>query len=301
MNTESKYYRPVFNMNGSVTINIFDAEAWKAMLTEIDTIKDVIDYLKEREKLFRGRPSFILPREEYDFAETDAVQLTNHVERDQFETGEYILVSGSEKDLIAYYINNAFSFPEELKNNSRLFLFIKADGMWDRFVKSKLNLDKKEYERISYFLDRIVKDRLILQPDGDKISKAFYELDRLQRTRFIDHFFRFHQEQREKNPQPIFHKSNISFDDRHFIFIYFNSEKSEINDDLLSGFIEKCLHHRNYLMNYSCNEVIAIAFSQDFNSCAFGYINKETLLSEKEKNEMEEVFKSLGWRMRDNN
>jgi hypothetical protein len=240
----------------------------------------------------------MLPREEYDFAETDAIQFATHLEKDQYDNGSWIILSGSEKDLIAHYIFSAYTFPENLYNDERPFWYIKADGTWKRFADSKLSADKRKFEKKSYFLDHLVRDLLINSPDGDRISKALYQLDRLQRTRLIDEFFKFHDSTNAQKPRPDLHRSNMSFGDRHFIFIFYDRATPLGTDEVLNGFIDKSLHHHNYLKNYKCQEVVAIGFSNDFESCAFGYISTDDALSEEEKVQMEQSYKELGWKVR---
>lgn len=189
LNTAPKFYRPFFQINETDWVSIFDSDAWEALLTEMNTIQDIVEYLKARAKIFRGRPVIMLPREEFNFDEHDAFQFTTHLEKDQFDSNAWVILSGSEKDLLAYYIFNAFGFPENLYTDERPFFFFRVDGMWNRFVKSKLNADKQKFERKSYFLDHLVQDLLIKQPKGDKISKVLYSLDRWQRSRLIDEFF----------------------------------------------------------------------------------------------------------------
>jgi hypothetical protein len=66
-NTSVKYYYSSVCTDNNEYITIYDAEAWESLLTELDTISDFVQYLKEKERLFRKRPAIILPRKEYDF------------------------------------------------------------------------------------------------------------------------------------------------------------------------------------------------------------------------------------------
>jgi len=298
-NVNVKFYQTSFCLNNNRYVTVFDAGAWQAMLDELNTISDVVSYLRERNRLVGNRPAIMLPREEYDFGKTDEVQLETEVEklREEFKH-RLALISGSEKDLIALYVVNVYQFPEKLYDASEPFLYIKADGMWERFQRSKLSTGKKEFESDGYFIDHLVRDLLIKIPNGDKISKALYRLDRFQRASFVKEFFKFHKEQIQKNPSPHLHRTNIVFDDLHFIFVYFDTTIPIMSEEVLYGFIDKSLHHRNYLMEYKCEEIVAIAFSQDLLSFGFGYISKDDPLSEEDKKEVEKSFRELGWKMR---
>lgn len=297
-NTNVKFYQTSFCVDNNKYVTVFDADAWHAMLDELNTISDVVSYLRERTRLVGNRAAIMLPREEYDFRNSDGVQLGTEIEKLRLQFDDRLaLISGSEKDLIALYIVNIYQFPEELYITTKPFLYIKADGMWDRFQKSKLSSGKKEFESDSYFIDHLVKTLLIGIPNGDKISKALYRLNRFQRARFVKEFFKFHKDQIQKNPSPHLHRTNIMFDDLHFIFIYFDTTIPVMSEEVLYGFMDKSLHHRNYLMGYKCDEIVAIAFSQDLQSFGFGYISKDDPLSEEDKREIEESFRALGWKV----
>jgi hypothetical protein len=297
-NTSIKFYQTSFYDDDGRAITIFDADAWQSLLLELNTIRDVIRYINERNRLLGNRPGIMLPREEHDFAESDGKQFLAEAEKLQKIYDKLALISGSEKDLIALFIVNFYQFPEKLYKASEPFLVINADGMWNRFQRSKLNGEKKEFESESYLIDHWVKDILIHVPDGEKISRALYKLDRIQRARFIKEFLTFHKEQVAKNPSPHLHRTNLTFDELDFVFVYFDTSVSEVTEEVLYGFIDKSLHHHNYLKGYACNEVVAIAFSQDMKSFGFGYLDSNNPLSAEERTEVENSFRDLGWTMK---
>jgi hypothetical protein len=297
-NTQVKYYQTSFYINEQDRVTIVDAHAWETLLSEMNTINDFCRYLRERERLFGNRPAIMLPRDEYDLQDSDEKQLTIEVDRLQKENERLAIISGSEKDLIALYIVNIYQFPDKLYNATEPYLYVRADGMWDRLQKTKFTTKRDEFESEGYLIDHLVRDLLIQVPDGEKISMALYRLDRLQRAEFVKEFYRFHDEQRNRQPSPQLHRTNLIFDDTHFVFIYFDLIPHD-DDELLEGFIDKSLHHHDYLMNYSCKEVIAIAFSKDMASFACGYISKDDPLSDEERKHLEEAFKALNWKLRD--
>lgn len=297
-NTSIKFYQTSFYDDVGKAITIFDADAWQSLLLELNTIHDVIRYINERNRLLGNRPGIMLPREEHDFEESDGKQFLAEAEKLQKSYDKLALISGSEKDLIALFIVNVYKFPEKLYKASEPFLVINSDGMWNRFQRSKLIGEKKEFESESYLIDYWVKDILIHVPDGEKISKALYKLDRIQRARFIKEFLAFHKEQVAKNPPSHLHRTNLTFDELHFVFVYFDTSVSEVTEEVLYGFIDKSLHHHNYLKGYACNEVVAIAFSQDMKSFGFGYLDSNNPLSAEERTEVENSFRDLGWTMK---
>lgn len=73
-NTNVKFYRTSFRIDGNKNVTVFDADAWHAMLVELNTISDVVSYLRERTRLIGNRLAIILPREEYDFGKQDGEQ-----------------------------------------------------------------------------------------------------------------------------------------------------------------------------------------------------------------------------------
>lgn len=293
LNGATKFYEPSLYINNVTHVNVFDGDAWLGLVSEFNTVPDLVNYLKARDRLFNGNNCVMLPREENDFGPGDRKQFlkfTKAVYCDQ----PFSMISGSELDLIATYIQGVHSFPPKLIENELPAFVMNIDGAWDRYLKSKLATDKTKFEYDAYIVDYFVKEYLIHQPNGDKISKTLYRMDRFQRARFSKELFSFYEAQRTKKPAVGLHRSNVLFDDFHFVFIYFDPSFEQVNEEVLSGFMDKSMAYHDYLFNYQCQEVVSIAFSSDVQSFAFGYYS-HVIYSKDEMKSMEETFRAMEW------
>src|SRR3989339_571490 len=80
LNTNVKYYQTSYVYKGK-QFTVMDSMAWQTSLAELNTVPDFIDYIDNRTTLFKNFPAFILPREEYDFSESDGIQLMSELDK----------------------------------------------------------------------------------------------------------------------------------------------------------------------------------------------------------------------------
>jgi len=171
LNSSVKYYRISYTVSDK-NITVMDSIAWKDSLFELNTLPDFINYIENRCLLFSDHPAFILPREEYDFSKNDQVNLWAEIEdiaKEKGKNGKLSLVCGNELDLIATYIKNGFKFPSKLNHDEANGLTLKIDGEWENFQKSKINKEKNNFEKESYFIDKLVSEMIIDKENGERI------------------------------------------------------------------------------------------------------------------------------------
>ena len=143
-------------VNGQI-IHVFTREFTELVLKELDTIRDFIDYLKEKEKLFS-----------------------------QSSIG--ITILGEEKELLAYYLSNMKSF-KEFKKNSYIVI---TEGCWNDFVKKPEYLAKKQADEISYGWDSIINRAHTCGGEYEKVAREMARSDRFERRFLAKSFFDAH-------------------------------------------------------------------------------------------------------------
>lgn len=103
---------------GKGFVHVFDEVFFETIMRELDTITDMVHYLKAKEAFFLRKMSLVL--------------------------------SGGEEDLLAFYLSNNRSFP------TRDVLLI-DEGVWADFSKKPEYLRKKKEDEISYSWDRLIE------------------------------------------------------------------------------------------------------------------------------------------------
>ncbi len=292
LNTSVKYYQTSI-FEGDSHFTIMDAESWYDAVRVMNTFPDFIKYLEDRYSLFNKYPTFILPREEHDFDQNDAAHLWDELNSEMVQERQgLVTILGKERDLIAIYIKEIFSFPDDLKNIDTNILTLKIDGEWDKLQKSDLSKKLSELESESYFVDHIVGKMSGSDKNSHKLAKMLYRLDRFDRLRFAKKYLKYHKDLAESDKNILFNRTHVQFPDCNLVFFYF--------DDLmpsqeLEPIISACLMHHAYLYDYNLQEVGLIGVSKSGENYVFGFTEPDKIPLEERSNR--DVFEKLGWQV----
>lgn len=149
------YFSPVEVVKGHV-IHTFTREFTEIVLNELDTIKDFVGYLREKERLISANNG--------------------------------IIINGGEKELLAYYLMNERSF-EKLKEFD---LSLILEGFWKELQKRPEYIAKKEKNKISYGWDDIVNRAHRCGGEYEKVAKELARPNRFERRCLSKAFFDAH-------------------------------------------------------------------------------------------------------------
>ena len=190
-------------------IHTFTREFTEILLTELDTITDFIDYLKEKENFLNFNKSLI--------------------------------VMGGEEELLAYYLmhERKFDFPS---SDSIVF----NGGFWDELNKRPEYQEKKKLDLISYGWDEIIN---IAHTSGNEYVHVAKELARPNRFNrrilsksFLDAHIIAHREKRKNS-----FKRLMQLSDTTYCFLFYNDvEPRKIRKNMLSFL---CFVARGYMKN----------------------------------------------------
>lgn len=294
LNSSLKFYQTSYHIKGK-DFTVMDADSWKHSIAELNTLPDFIKYIENRCSIFRKFPAFILPKDELDFSEEDRNQLDLQLQK--HSNSPYLtLVSGTELDLIALYITNGFKFYEDIKDSNVEIIFLPIEGKWEKYKASDLFKTKGHYEFLGGFIDQLVKELIINQANGGRLSKMFFQLDRLQRSVLAEAFLTFHQEEAHSKEPAAFFRRHLQFHNLRFIFIYFADDypKEMVEAEMYLSF-----EHYNYLFDFTLTEIGAIAISKSLLNFCFGYYGEQQRHSIKEIAELETMFKKYGWKIKE--
>jgi hypothetical protein len=293
LNTTVKYFQTSYFENGK-NYTIMDAEAWSGSMTELNTLPDMVAYIRARCSFFSEHLTFIFPRAEHDFNATAAISSFGQMASFADQGKKLIIILGSELDLVAHYILSGFQFPNQIMEEEFRSYIFQLDGRYLTYQKSDLAELKTNYERESYFIDELVRELMLDVDNGYLLAELLLNLNRLDRGDFARFFLEYHDKYTWGDPNIKMNCSHAVFPNLHMVFLYYTDDqpRDEI-DELL-----KCrLMHHHYLHNFNCREVGALGMSQLEHRFVFGYSRLEEYPSPEELSDMEVLFRDMGWKL----
>lgn len=187
--------------NGKL-IHVFTREFTELVLKELDTIRDFICYLKEKEKLFS-------------------------------ESSIKITILGEEKELLANYLigNRSFKkFPE-------MSLVVIDEGCWNDFINKPEYLAKKNVDEISYCWDGIINRAHTCGGQYEMVAREMARPNRFERRCLAKVFFDAHVKSDGLPVNRNTFRRVIEMDGITFCFMFLDdSEPRETRRDLLGAF-----------------------------------------------------------------
>lgn len=275
-------------------ISIFDKEAFKTIVEELDTIPDFIEYLSKREELFNNKNVIILPGEEEDFSQETTIQFFEYSQDSLNPMGKTsILLSGTEHDLLAHYLKNERNFPEVLHSNKYNGMFIQLDGNWEEFIKSKQVIKKKELDKSSYFIDELVKREVLSHknPQSIELAKELLSFDRFNRRMISDNFLQFYDNNKD-NGGLNFARRYGDINGKGVAFAFYPPDMDEIMVNVL---LEIAIDSFCIYYNYKSSSIIMIATTKDFMQFKIGMMKDIKPFTKEREDQIKEEVNKLGW------
>lgn len=274
-------------------VTLFDKNSFEAIIQELDTIPDFIDYLEKREKLFKGKKTIILPGSEDDFpieTQKEFFQLRNSFNED------FILISGSEKDLLSHFFKNTRNFPEVLNGNSNGYYLI-IDGDWESFAATEKVKNKADADKVSYFVDEFVKNELLkndllknLTPMRENLAKTLLSFDRLTRRTISKSYFDFH-DLYKANTGLKFGRRFADIDGVGILFTFYTDAMNFEMQNILNNLAIESSH---MYTNYKSSSMVLIS-SNKRHEFKFYYINNLKKFSLEKEQQIKKDVELLGW------
>lgn len=269
-------------------VTLFDKDSFESIINELDTIPDFIDYLEKRESLFKNKLTLILPAEEHDFpieTQKEFFQFTENISTD------FIIISGSEKDLLAHFFKNQRNFPNELNGDSNGYYLI-LDGDWNEFKATQKVKNKEKADKVSYFIEGFVKNELLINinPTREKLAKALLSFDRLTRRTISKNYFEFHN--RYKDVKGLYFGRR--FADFEGVGVLFTFYTKEMDFEMINTLNNLAIESTNLYTNYKSKSMILISTNSE-HRFLFSYIEQLEKYPENLEKEIRKDVKTLGW------
>lgn len=274
-------------------VTLFDKNSFESIIEELDTIPDFIDYLEKREKLFKGKTTIIMPCDEFDFPVETQKEFFNIREN---INENYILISGTEKDLLSHFFKNTRNFPQSLNEDvNGIFLII--DGDWNSFAATKKVKNKNKADRVSYFIDQfvhneILKDELLnnLTPMRLGLAKELLSFDRLTRRSISQSYFDFYDQYKNVNSLNFGRR----FGDFNGVGVVFTFYTDDMDFEMINILNNLAVESFNLHTNYESNSLILIS-TNSRHRFIFYYIDKVEKYSKEHEKLIRKDVKTLGW------
>jgi len=239
-------------------INIFNKDTFEAIIYELDTIKDLVEYLEEREKLL--------------------------------SSGKILVVNCQEKDMLAEFVTNVRSFPIDYSPDGIKVIELNLGGAWNKYIGSKALARKKEADKASYFIDDLVKNDVLKVPDGEKLAKELMNLSRFER-RMLSKSFLSLIAKYENTGEEILARRYVSYNGIGHLLIYYPPNIPEKDVDQI---VQVAMPIYAYKGGYKETEIILIAATDNMKQWKFGFYTAAGT-TEEGKRYLDELIKNFGW------
>ncbi len=216
---------------------------------------------------------------------------TERVAKTQSKNEKHIFISGSELDLLATYINNSNSYPENLTNDNYAGLFYDIDGTWKNFISDPIFLKKKKKDQQSFFIEKFIENEIGYRKELKTLAEKLMSLNRFERRIVSENFFSFYDKYK-KGYEKQFARAFTDVSDFGFVFAKYPKElQGETLDNVLMLAIESFAVHTEYLRT----DFIIIAYYGDFKGLRYNNFELASKFTEQEEKEIMADAKSLGW------
>lgn len=211
-------------------IAILNKDTFQTLVKELDTVKDLTEYLKSRETLL----------------------LKNLNKK----------CNCKEKDLLAHYLTNARDFKKELHINFEEESS-KLKGQWEIYDKDKQVLLKRLEDEKSYFIDELIKNDVLKLYNGELLAKELMTLSRFERRIIAQNLFEIVN--KYQNEKDFLARRFARYNDVGFLFIYYPIERPEVEIDKMLELAQQI-----YAYKYSCKKLVLLAASSGLKQWKFG-------------------------------
>jgi hypothetical protein len=218
---------------GGFPCHVLTREAVEVLLSELDTISDFVDYLREKERVLPSIGS--------------------------------ILLEGGEKELLAHYILNGRSLAD-LEKHSAVYI---TSGDWDELQQRPEYIAKQKADHVSYGWDSIIDSvHRGAHPEYERVARELAKLSRFDRRYMSQSFYDAHLEAHKVSGPRMSFKRVGSLRGTTFVFLFTDDE---ITQDERKPILEAlCFIARGM---YTDNQVvIGIRTEMEFRpECSYDY------------------------------
>lgn len=254
-----EYYDFGDNKENKGFISILNKNTFQIITQELDTISDLVEYLDEREKL-----------------------LTQSAE---------LKINCSEIDLLAVFLKNRRTFPDEYHSDKFQEKSFDLKGAWENYDKSKSVALKREENKASYFIDHLVKTDVLKLPNGEVLAKELMSLSRTERRMMSKSLFSLIG--KYENTEIELGRRYSVYNGIGFLLIYY---AKEIDENLVDWTIQQAMPIYCYKRGLKEKEIIVLAATDNLKQWKFGMFKQTgNQMTDQEINYYDGLIEKFGW------
>lgn len=288
-----QFYPTGLITNSGKYIHVLDKKAFSSIVSELDTIPDLVHYFSNKELALNGKDIIMLPGEENAFDEETGKQYFKFID-EKFEPTERqsIMIMGNEQDLLAKYLENNRAFPSFFSEDYTNMM-LELDGAWDSYIGREEVKLKKQHDHISYFVDELVKNEILIKNESSSImlAKELLSFNRFERRIIGQSFFDMIKQYANKSGWHIGRRHGKIGDTLVSFAIYGKEMKQEAVD----AFLELALKGYSLFEGYRTQKSILIAANNDMTQFKMGYIDNIVPFDSSYEKLLKEDLKKINW------
>ncbi len=237
-------------------IHVIGKEDFEYLMKELNTISDLVDYLKARESF--------------------ATKI------------EKIAILGKEKDLLGLYLRIKPRFNEFVKENEGQHLLVDLENSWEDFEIERTDNDEVVLEVESLIYDWVQKD-LILNESSKGVAEDLMSLNKHERRLFAVSFLNFTDNYLKKGHSTIIRR-HIVLNDIGFVFFFY---PKDITGEKLQQLMFIAAEGFSHFTNYEITKMIVVGISErdKISFTLADFCDSKHFMTD----ELKQILEYLGW------
>lgn len=236
-------------------INILNKDTFEVIIQELDTIKDFVEYLNERERLLMS--------------------------------GKLLDAKCQEKDLLSKFLTNARKFPTRYDSTEFKEMISSLEGAWVNYATSKKVKLKHQANKASYFIDDLVQSDILKLPNGEILARELMNLGRIERRLLAKSLFSLVAKYEKADES--FARQYSEYNGIGHLLIYYPPNQKEEEVD---GIIQRAMEIYSYIHE---KEIIVIAATNGLKQWKFGMFKAKPPITIEAKKYLDKLIEDSGW------
>ena len=293
LSTVPNFYTGGAHTSKGKYIHVFNWFAFLKVVTELNTIRDLIDYFTERENTFNSKQLIMLAGKDEDWTIDTQLEFLKYTKNLDQSKNPFILFSGTELDLLATYLFNGRKFNRNFYEEKYNGAFMEYDGKWDEYISKEEVKRKKGADRISYFIDEFIEREVLHYNDDHRIELAteMLSFSRFERRIIGKQFFDFLDKHRRSSNNTIARR----YGEINGMIIAFFIHGEAINAQQAMHLMQIAVDGYSYWEKYKTQKIIMIGCDTKITQFKFAFVNKIEPFSDEYEKELIADLKLLNW------
>ena len=240
-------------------INVIHRDSFSNMIQELNTIPDLVNYLKSREEFL----------------------MNNYP----------IYFKGVELDLLGYYLSNRFEFPTDLKQHKKGIKSIDLRNVWGEYLDNDTQTKRKEESELeSYIIDKIVERDILQEEWGPELAEELMNLNRTERRYLAYNLYQIVEKYKANNE--LIGRRHFEINGIMFLTISYPTGNSK---EMVDRLIQDSAQIYMYKLNYEYEKIIVLGTPYDLSESKYAIVIQKEEANQEAKDYLENLCNQYGW------